>query len=162
MAECPAEDFWRCRCKCQDIIVGRHTAYYPGMQLFREGRKLLRVSPGDAMAGWHRWHATVHLPEKEPYRAALIITPRHLLFKCNMPDRIGIAYCLDPFVGHKALFLMPQLWCIQRNVRRFLARRRWMAQAKLMVLTSAVLGGPLNSPLLALPLELLGQCLRYL
>jgi hypothetical protein len=79
-----------------------------------------------------------------------------------MPARIGIAYCLDPFVGHKALFLVPQLWCIQRNVRLFLARRRWMAQAKLMVLTSAVLGGPLNCPLLALPLELLGQCLLYL
>ncbi len=79
-----------------------------------------------------------------------------------MTGLTGIVYCLDPLVGRQTRFLMPQLWCIQRTVRRFLARRRWMAQAKLMVLTSAVLGGPLNSPLLALPLELLGQCLRYL
>ena len=144
--------------------MGRHTTYYPGMQLFREGRRLYPIR--QAEAGWHRWHATVHWPEEKPDMAALIITPTEIYFRFNLVSRLAISYRLGPFVGHKALFLVPQLWCIQRTVRRFLARRRWMAQVKLMVLTSAVLGGSLDaacrSPLLDLPVELFGQCLRGL
>jgi hypothetical protein len=177
---CPSAAHW-IACKCKPPAAGRvvgpaswgwdEYTYYPWLGMMAVGRRLFPEMSWVAGQGVHYWEAMT-IGRWDDY--GVMNRELRLANGCYSisvsyawPGSTRVGECMSGgWRGHwkcrrfrEWVLIVPQLWRVQRAVRAFLARRRWMREARVVYVLGML--GPQSGHACTLQPEMVARVCAY-